>query len=108
MLKQKLLKRVLPVILSVAMAFEMMPAAASAAEYGKDGTVRKAELEENESGGAETEGVDVQGENRTEAVLKESGTSQETEESIAAEEKAETIAEEESQTHSEEKETSVA
>ncbi len=108
MLKQKLLKRVLPVILSVAMAFEMMPAAASAAEYGKDGTVGKTELEENESGGAETEGVDVQGENRTEAVLKESGTSQETEESIAAEEKAETIAEEESQTHSEEKETSVA
>lgn len=98
----------MPVILSVAMAFEMMPAAASAAEYGKDGTVGKAELEENESGGAETEGVDVQGENRTEAVLKESGTSQETEESIAAEEKAETIAEEESQTHSEEKETSVA
>lgn len=86
MLKRKLLKRALPIILSVAMVFEMMPADALAAEYDEVGTVQETELEDNNSDSNETKAdnteitdEDVQEESSTENAVKESSTPQETE-----------------------------
>lgn len=86
MFKRKLLKRALPIILSVAMAFETMPVTAFAAEYGEIGTVEEAVSEESGTDGknagadsAASGDGEVQTEGGAEDAAEESGMPQETE-----------------------------